>query len=908
MQFYYVDSELNYLSSISKWLIANHIHNFDSLQIFLPNGLLCQMLNQYLVQALGLKTRAQNFLLPKLIPLNNMEDHFLAITIDDRLCRPSQTTEQNLALANLILQREKLRIVDVVDMARQLNKNLQELAFKGLDLNKISEENVADTSIYLQKQLKALAFYAQELNQALKKQNKSTQHDFANEAIKKIYSDDSLKIFVGATRQSIIFNQVIAQNLHKSEDVFILPPLELDKFSYFEDSHKLLDFLKIDISKIKPLVTDISKIDTLKRTFSLEHFVAANETKVNFNHISLLETDNEIEEANLILLLIKDFIDKNPTAQLAVVTPNCTISKMIINNLQKFGIEFYDLIGESLMLHKLSQFIVCVADYMLDHNNIDKLLVCIKHPYIYSEHSLIIEKFVREHKFISKSEQISRYVQASNNEKLQKWWDHFLSPIKSAQQSLSTELQNLFHLFKTNLTIAEQIYPQIWNLEHDANTINFFHNLLIATNYIESIAKNQYVDLLTSILKQTNIVSTYQNKNVLLLSPDNALYLNFDLVILADMNESTWPNLHSSDLWLTNQLRNNLNLSDKDAEMRCKIHDFYLLLCNKKVIITRSKKVNNSLTSSSRLLQKLLALVDKHGHPNLNTMEQYLNFIRNQTNQSYNSLPQAALLVSSKNFPDSISVTSLELLMRNPYGFFARNILKLYQEKELNPDSMAAEFGTFIHQIISTYNSTYINENHLERFITIAKKTLEDADVNEFITNLWWPKISNLAQEYVEFDIKRRQHINHIYSEIYGEIIIDLGIRQQKITAIADEIVTTKLGKAYILDYKTGLVPSKKDVLSGLSPQLVLEGLILQRGGFKNIPKHEVEKIVFIKLASSEPYLTEIVISDIDFQQQYEGLENLLMHYCQDATYNVSPHEEYAPLYDNYKHLGRKNS
>ena len=112
----------------------------------------------------------------------------------------------------------------------------------------------------------------------------------------------------------------------------------------------------------------------------------------------------------------------------------------------------------------------------------------------------------------------------------------------------------------------------------------------------------------------------------------------------------------------------------------------------------------------------------------------------------------------------------------------------------------------------------------------------------------------------------------------------------------------------YILDYKTGSVPNKKDVLSGLSPQLILEGLILQRGGFNNIPRHEVEKIVFVKLASSEPYLTEIVISDIDFQQQYEGLENLLMHYCQDATYKVSPNEEYAPLYDNYKHLGRKNS
>jgi ATP-dependent helicase/nuclease subunit B len=358
-------------------------------------------------------------------------------------------------------------------------------------------------------------------------------------------------------------------------------------------------------------------------------------------------------------------------------------------------------------------------------------------------------------------------------------------------------------------------------------------------------------------------------------------------------------------MWLTNQLRKTLNLSTKDDELNCKLYDFYLMLCNKQVVITRSKKVNNTPTAPSRFLQKLLVLEGKYKTNKLNNKDHYLYFVREHFNLRLPRAKQSDILIPGESFPSKVSATNIELLIRNPYGFFAKNILKLYPLNELNLESMNAEFGKLLHNVISIYNSQ--NEKNKQIFLNIAKAELKNLSDNEFITKLWWPKICSIAEPYIEFDTKRRSNIKQIYSEIYGEIYLDFDNRRIKLLAIADEIIINKDGSAQILDYKTGALPSRQDVLSGLSPQLIIEGLILQHDGFKDIAAIAPTKVTFVKLASSEPYVVETCIDTIDFTKHYNGLKELLGHYINEhASYLVIPSKDYAPKYDNYKHLGRK--
>jgi ATP-dependent helicase/nuclease subunit B len=371
------------------------------------------------------------------------------------------------------------------------------------------------------------------------------------------------------------------------------------------------------------------------------------------------------------------------------------------------------------------------------------------------------------------------------------------------------------------------------------------------------------------------------------------------------MNENSWPNLSNNEMWMTNNLRKTLHLSTKDDELNCKIYDFYLMLCNKQVIMTRSRKVNNRQTSPSKFLQKLFVLESKYKTHKLKNKDHYLHYSRQHFNLRSDSALGDEFLIPGSSFPAKVSATNIELLIRNPYGFFAKNILKLYPLNEINLDSMNAEFGKLLHKIISIYNKQ--DDKNRQMFLNIADKELKNLSDNEFIIKMWWPKICSIAKPYVEFEQKRRLNIKQICSEIYGEIYLNFDDRQIKIIAIADEIIINKDNTAQILDYKTGAIPSLKDVLSGLSPQLIIEGLILQQGGFKSIPSITPNKVTFVKLASLEPYIVETSIDSIDFAKHCYGLKELIGHYIKgQVSYLVTPSLDYAPKYDNYKHLGRK--
>jgi ATP-dependent helicase/nuclease subunit B len=91
-------------------------------------------------------------------------------------------------------------------------------------------------------------------------------------------------------------------------------------------------------------------------------------------------------------------------------------------------------------------------------------------------------------------------------------------------------------------------------------------------------------------------------------------------------------------------------------------------------------------------------------------------------------------------------------------------------------------------------------------------------------------------------------------AEIRGEITIPLGNNVLTLSARADRIEQFDDGSCAILDYKTGLPPTEKQVRTGLSPQLTLEAAILRRGGFKGIAAGaSVRELVYVALRGGDP-------------------------------------------------------
>ncbi len=162
----------------------------------------------------------------------------------------------------------------------------------------------------------------------------------------------------------------------------------------------------------------------------------------------------------------------------------------------------------------------------------------------------------------------------------------------------------------------------------------------------------------------------------------------------------------------------------------------------------------------------------------------------------------------------------------------------------------------------------------------------------------------SIAPELNDFETRRREQIQSIHCEIKGNL--ELSIKGKKITisAISDRIEIGKKGEAYILDYKTGAIPTKKDITSGLSPQLLVEAIILSENGF-GISVKKIEKLIYVKINSYSPYITttEIELSKEDIQNHKKGLISLLEHYI---TTNQFPIKPCAMKYDDYTHFARR--
>jgi RecB family exonuclease len=102
------------------------------------------------------------------------------------------------------------------------------------------------------------------------------------------------------------------------------------------------------------------------------------------------------------------------------------------------------------------------------------------------------------------------------------------------------------------------------------------------------------------------------------------------------------------------------------------------------------------------------------------------------------------------------------------------------------------------------------------------------------------------------------------------------------------------------------MVPTKKDVLSGKSPQLIITALMSLEGGF-GVKINEVSKLVYVKISSSNPYikLTEIELTQADLASHAKGLRSFLEYYVINKQFSLDID---LLKYNDYKHLARRLS
>ncbi len=341
--------------------------------------------------------------------------------------------------------------------------------------------------------------------------------------------------------------------------------------------------------------------------------------------------------------------------------------------------------------------------------------------------------------------------------------------------------------------------------------------------------------------------------------PLEARLQSVDRVVLGGLIEGIWPPETRSDPWLSRPMRHALGLDLPERRISLSAHDFAQALGTAEVILAYPAKLAGTPTVTSRFVQRLAAVAGEELWDRARANgAKYLAWARALDRPAdVRRAPRPAPKPPLAARPTALSVTDVENWLRDPYTIYARHILRLRQLDAVDLAPGAADRGIVIHGALSEFTKTFaaaLPADPAGALIDIGAKHFAALEDYPEARAFWWPRFIRIARWFAGWENARRGNVAELAAETFGGIDIPLEKRVFTLRARADRIERLSGGDYAILDYKTGQVPTEKQVRIGISPQLTLEAAILRGGGFPGIPAGAaVAELVYVSLKGREP-------------------------------------------------------
>lgn len=331
-----------------------------------------------------------------------------------------------------------------------------------------------------------------------------------------------------------------------------------------------------------------------------------------------------------------------------------------------------------------------------------------------------------------------------------------------------------------------------------------------------------------------------EDPRVSILGALEARLLSPDLIVLAGLDEGTWPKQAEADAFLPRAMSADLGFEMPERRIGLAAHDICQGLGTRRILLSRAAKRAGSPTVMSRWLQRLLAFA---GPPVVQDMSargaRYLALAafpgnsptyRVEPARPPNPKPPLAAR------PDALSVTRIETWVRDPYAIYAERILGLTPIDPLGNIPGFAERGTIVHEALDRFSKIWngvADEAALMRLHEIGQE-LFDEEMRDFPDQraLWWPRFQRIAKAYLNWERDRNPAPLVRHSELYARLEMKIDGLPFTLSGALDRLDELADGTLSIVDFKTGEPPSAKQVKSGLNAQLALEVAMQRSGAF----------------------------------------------------------------------------
>ena len=650
--------------------------------------------------------------------------------------------------------------------------------------------------------------------------------------------------------------------------------------------------------------------------------------------IQRIEAPTPREEAEAIALVMR-WVAEDEGRTAALVTPDRNLAQRVSADLERWMLDVDDSAGRQMSETPAGVFLRLTAAMIYDDCAPVPLLSALKHPLAAGGvDPPAFRDRVRELEQAAlrgprPPEGLSGLRQAlaekdTAEPTLDTWLYGLQSIIEPYSQMMSGGPVPLADLLATHSTMAEALAAshdtagpmRLW-AGHDGEALaHFIAELRDAASNLEPIEPFDYPGLLDTLLSSQTVWPPYRkHARLSILGPLEARLLQPDVLILAGLNEGTWPSDPQADPWMSRPMRKAFGLPPPERRIGQAAHDIAQGMCAPEVILTRSLKEGGAPTVPSRWWRRFDQVTGAARIP-----------VHSETGR-YAWLPWAAKL----NRPDKIearpapapkppvsvrprrlSVTEIELWMRDPYEIYARHVLKLKALDPIDADANRADYGIIVHDILQEFIEHYgefLPDDPASALRKIADDTFGRAGLSPAVMAFWAPRFDRVADWFVEEEMARRHLVQRAHAEIRGSVTLDGPAGPFELVAKADRIDERTDGTVAIIDYKTGAVPSTKEVSAGYAPQLPLEAVIAAAGGFDVIGAKAVSELAYWRLTGrGEGGESYVAGDDADVLRAdaLAGVLQLIKAFDDPNTpYEARPHPIMAPAYGDTQHLAR---
>ena len=370
---------------------------------------------------------------------------------------------------------------------------------------------------------------------------------------------------------------------------------------------------------------------------------------------------------------------------------------------------------------------------------------------------------------------------------------------------------NIFNMLVKFVDESDKtVFQPIFNPENEQDipvwtAIKNMSNILCANMVDLNIrdARAFVADAISAVSIRPNVP---ENCHVCVLGTIESRMQTADVVILTGLNEGMFPSTGYENAWLPRAIASKIGLPSPNRKVSLMALDFMNLSCGKEVYWLRSKQSGGVLTTESRFLSRVRIAVG-----DIKQGEAVLESVRERDDIKPNPLDYSAPTPPIDK--SDVYVTEIELLIHNPYAFYAKHILRLRPVDDywILPD--ARNFGNLVHETIE--NAKNFDSEILIREMDLRAKQVLDKDSVLFY--FWHKRFCEIAP-FIEKYLKSGGQ-----KEVAGSVCI----AGRNVRARADII-----WDGVVMDIKTGSAPTKKQLLDGTMPQLPLEGYMMQSDGF----------------------------------------------------------------------------